>query len=186
MSNLRLDMAAEMSAAAVKAFEESEAEPLTAWGTSVASALSATPAALATPIKGMPKKMVLGTDVVVWHHPESEGKEETEIHRKILTYYGMESLMDNENKKMEMLRAFYHGTCQTHQTILQSAHCEPVRAILQTLAMRWLNDLVPDETRTTLSRLNVSTSPGECSWFHWFSCSLYLSEKGGLYYHHDR
>jgi hypothetical protein len=153
-------MAAEMSAAAVKAFEEAEAEPLIALAASVASAVSATSAALAAPVKGVPKKMDLGTEVVVWHNPESEGKEETEIHRKILTYYGMESLMDNDNKKMEMLRAFYRGTCQTHQTILQSAHCEPVRAILQTLAMRWLNDLVPDETRTTLSRLNASTYPG--------------------------
>ena len=162
-----LDMAEEMSAAAVKAFEEAEvaeAEQKQAAKAAAQAAEEAEQKAKASSteatqgnaaIEGLSKKITIGRDVFEWNNPESKtGMKQKDTHDKILKYYGMESLTGEE--RMKMLRAFYHGTCQTHQTILQSAHCEPVRVILQTLSMKWLSGLVPDETQATLKSMNAS------------------------------
>ena len=122
-----------------------------------------------TAIRGS-KKIPLGSRVVFWNDPNSPAGStpaEEKIQTEILTYYGMESL--EGEKRKEMLQALYHGTCQTHQTILQSAHCEPVRAILQTLSMRWLTKLVPDETLATLNSLNALGSLSSSSSSIWSS-----------------
>ena len=126
---------------------------------SVSASASAESASMAGPVVRGSKKMALGTQVVYWNDPMSDaGAAETKTQQDILTYYGMEGLPSN--KQREMLSALYHGTCQTHQTILQSAQCEPVRAILQTLAMRWLSGLITKETRSVIHSLNSSNAVG--------------------------
>ena len=87
-----LDMAEEMSAAAVKAFEEAEAaeiEEIRVAKAAAEQAAAKTASAEATQgtaaTEGLSKKMMIGSEVVPWNNPDSEtGKGQKGAHDKIL------------------------------------------------------------------------------------------------------
>ena len=84
------------------------------------------------------KKIILFGESLTLQNP-LDNKPFSADEDKALTMFGIEAVYDME--KREVITALYDGTCNTDKPLIMLEQCEPIRRIVQTLALSFLGKL---------------------------------------------
>jgi hypothetical protein len=87
------------------------------------------------------KDIVLFGESITLDNPEKDGEPFTESHIKALKAFGLDGPGANDTQKRDVLKALYEGKCNTSQPLIMLEQCEPIRRIVQSLALNLLSKL---------------------------------------------
>jgi hypothetical protein len=87
------------------------------------------------------KDIVLFGESITLDNPEKDGEPFTESQIKSLKAFGLDGSGINDTQKRDVLKALYEGKCNTSQPLIMLEQCEPIRRIVQSLALNLLSKL---------------------------------------------
>ena len=94
------------------------------------------------------KKITLFGEVLLLEDPRDNKNEEfTNNQIKALTLFGLEDI--NTDRKISILNALYDGECDTDKPLVLLNYCEPIRSIIQELAIAYLHEVEPSLKNTS-------------------------------------
>ena len=103
-----------------------------------------------TPVKSGKKDIVLfGTPLTLEDPSIGTGTDFTKYQTEALTLFGLDGPGLSNKEKQEVLQALYDGKCNSDKPLGMLVNCEPVRRIVQSLALNLLSKLQSGDKNTT-------------------------------------
>lgn len=87
------------------------------------------------------KDIILFGESITLDNPEKDSEPFTESQIKSLKAFGLDGPGVNDTQKRDILKALYEGKCNTSQPLIMLEQCEPIRRIVQSLALNLLSKL---------------------------------------------